>query len=74
MIEIKDGDILSAEAVELLKELNATLAAITGSSGARSFCLAEMWGRHLPFSICFLAGMPTACGAVRELSASAAKI
>ena len=68
MIEIKDSSISDSMAIELISELNHSLAAITGCSGENSFDIKDMQEDQAAFVIGYINGVPMGCGAIRKLS------
>lgn len=74
MFFIKSSDASGKDAEQLLGELNTALLAITGNSGAGSFCEADSTGPRGAFLIGYLDGKPITCGALRLLSGQTAEI
>ena len=58
----------SADAVELLCELNQILQQMTGDNGARHFQEADVEQGRSTFLVGYIDGKPYACGALREFS------
>ena len=75
MYIIKPEDPTTQDAQQLLAELSATLADISGASGEASFDLADV---QVPRSVFMLArdaaGQPVGCGALRPLSAEIGEV
>jgi GNAT superfamily N-acetyltransferase len=74
LYQIKESSVNSPDAEALLSLLNASLAEITGSSGAGSFSRADVMGNRGVFLIGYNNCVPTACGALREFSRDTSEI
>lgn len=74
MIEIREASVASDDAVQLLAELNDTLARITGASGEASFAADDMGHTRAAFVIAYVNGTAAGCGALRPLSETQAEI
>lgn len=68
------ADPASPEAIVLLGELAATLAALTGDSGNASFDAADVRGPRGCFVLARVDGAAVGCGALRPLSAQVAEL
>ncbi len=66
---IKPEDPTTQDAQQLMAELSATLARLTGASGQASFDVADVLGPRAVFMVARdAAGQPVGCGALRPLS------
>ena len=68
------ADPRSPDAQQLLDELSASLATITGSPGTASFDLDDMLDSRARFMSAYVDGRPVGCGALRPLNASVAEL
>jgi len=73
-VTIVAADPASPEAIVLLGELAATLAALTGDSGNASFDAADVRGPRGCFVLARVDGAAVGCGALRPLSAQVAEL
>ena len=69
-----DTDPAASEALALLAELAAALAALTGDSGNASFDAADVRGPRACFVLASGDGAATGCGALRPLSPHVAEL
>lgn len=74
MIEVRDANITSADAIQLLRELSDTLKAITGASGEASFAAEDVENARSAFVIAYADGIPCGCGALRPLTETTAEL
>lgn len=74
IISIRETDINSADAKELLGELNAKLTVITGDDGTVHFKSQDVTTLRSVFLVAYVNDVPYGCGALRELSADTAEV
>ena len=74
IISIRETDINSADAKELLGELNAKLTVITGDDGTVHFKSQDVATLRSVFLVAYMNDVPYGCGALRELSADTAEV
>jgi hypothetical protein len=66
MIQIEKADPLSADSQALIEKLSSVLAQITGSSGKRSFNIADLQSARAVWALARNAqGVAIGCGAIR---------
>jgi len=74
-LSVSAEDPAGADALALVAELSATLAALTGSSGRASFDVADVQGPRACFALARDAqGRALGCGALRPLAEDAAEV
>ena len=73
-ISIHETDINSADAKELLGELNAKLTVIPGDDGTVHFKNKDVTTSRSVFLVAYMNDMPYGCGALRELSDDTAEV
>lgn len=75
MIQIEKADPLSADSQALIEKLSAVLAQITGSSGKRSFNIADLQSARAVWALARNAqGTAIGCGAIRPLTQETAEL
>lgn len=75
MIQIEKADPLSADSQALIEKLSAVLAQITGSSGKRSFNIADLQSARAVWALARNAqGTAIGCGAIRPLTEETAEL
>lgn len=74
MIEIHEAGVRDSGATALLRELNETLARLTGASGEPSFSADDLDDPHAVFVIACEHGAACGCGALRPLSPDTAEL
>jgi GNAT superfamily N-acetyltransferase len=73
-VNFADTDPAALDAVALLAELSAALAALTGDSGNASFDAADVRGPGACFVLAYVDGAAVGCGALRPLSPYVAEL
>jgi len=73
-VNFVDADPAAPDAVALLAELSAALAALTGASGNASFDAADVRGPRACFVLAYVGGAAVGCGALRPLSPRVAEL
>ena len=73
-MDIKEEDIESKDAVQLINQLSDILSKITGSSGKSSFNNDDVKNDRSIFVIGRINGKPAGCGAIREISKDTAEL
>ena len=71
---VVDADPGTPDALALLAELSAALAALTGDSGNASFDAADVRGPRACFMLAYANGAAVGCGALRPLSLDVAEL
>ncbi|MCL9672131.1 GNAT family N-acetyltransferase [Citrobacter sp. MNAZ 1397] len=75
MIQIEKADPLSTDSQALIEKLSSVLAQITGSSGKRSFNIADLQSARAVWALARNAqGVAIGCGAIRPLTQETAEL
>ena len=74
MISVLKAPVDSLEAIELMRELSATLLQITGRTGESGFRAEDMDHLRAVFAVAYMDERPAGCGAIRELEGDTAEL